>query len=83
MISRDRLLERVWGYDRSIETRSVDVHVGRLRSKLGAPGGKSKRWSASATDSLKSSSAGAEVVADASESCADFRCQKPAQLARP
>ena len=34
VISRDRLLERVWGYDRSIETRSVDVHVGRLRRKL-------------------------------------------------
>ena len=34
VISRDRLLERVWGYDRLIETRSVDVHVGRLRSKL-------------------------------------------------
>ncbi|MGH9410619.1 MAG: response regulator transcription factor [Vicinamibacterales bacterium] len=38
VISRDRLLERVWGYDRSIETRSVDVHVGRLRAKLGAAG---------------------------------------------
>ena len=36
--SRDRLLERVWGYDRVIETRSVDVHVGRLRSKLGTAG---------------------------------------------
>src|SRR5688500_11894178 len=36
--SRDRLLERVWGYDRFIETRSVDVHVGRLRSKLGVAG---------------------------------------------
>jgi DNA-binding response OmpR family regulator len=35
VLSRDRLLERVWGYDRSIETRSVDVHVGRLRAKLG------------------------------------------------
>ena len=35
VVSRDRLLERVWGYDRSVETRSVDVHVGRLRSKLG------------------------------------------------
>src|SRR5437867_4937688 len=34
VISRDRLLERVWGYDRLVETRSVDVHVGRLRSKL-------------------------------------------------
>ncbi len=38
VLSRDRLLERVWGYDRLIETRSVDVHVGRLRSKLGAAG---------------------------------------------
>lgn len=38
VISRDRLLERVWGYDRSIETRSVDVHVGRLRAKLDAAG---------------------------------------------
>lgn len=38
VISRDRLLERVWGYDRIVETRSVDVHVGRLRSKLKAAG---------------------------------------------
>jgi DNA-binding response OmpR family regulator len=38
VLSRDRLLERVWGYDRLIETRSVDVHVGRLRGKLGAAG---------------------------------------------
>lgn len=38
VLTRDRLLERVWGYDRSIETRSVDVHVGRLRSKLGEAG---------------------------------------------
>jgi DNA-binding response OmpR family regulator len=38
VISRDRLLERVWGYDRLVETRSVDVHVGRLRSKLGSAG---------------------------------------------
>jgi len=38
VLSRDRLLERVWGYDQFIETRSVDVHVGRLRSKLGDAG---------------------------------------------
>jgi len=38
VLSRDRLLERVWGYDCFIETRSVDVHVGRLRSKLGPAG---------------------------------------------
>jgi DNA-binding response OmpR family regulator len=38
VLSRDRLLERVWGYDRLVETRSVDVHVGRLRGKLGVAG---------------------------------------------
>src|SRR5687767_6693815 len=38
VLSRDRLLERVWGYERFVETRSVDVHVGRLRSKLGLAG---------------------------------------------
>ena len=38
VVSRDRLLERVWGYDRVVETRSVDVHVGRLRAKLGVAG---------------------------------------------
>jgi DNA-binding response OmpR family regulator len=38
VLSRDRLLERVWGYDRLVETRSVDVHVGRLRGKLAAAG---------------------------------------------
>lgn len=38
VLSRNRLLERVWGYEQFIETRSVDVHVGRLRSKLGPAG---------------------------------------------
>jgi two-component system, OmpR family, alkaline phosphatase synthesis response regulator PhoP len=38
VVSRDRLLERVWGYERLVETRSVDVHVGRLRGKLGEAG---------------------------------------------
>jgi DNA-binding response OmpR family regulator len=38
VLSRERLLERVWGYETFIETRSVDVHIGRLRAKLGAAG---------------------------------------------
>jgi DNA-binding response OmpR family regulator len=38
VLSRNRLLERVWGYDQFVETRSVDVHIGRLRGKLGAAG---------------------------------------------
>jgi two-component system, OmpR family, alkaline phosphatase synthesis response regulator PhoP len=39
VLSRDRLLERVWGDERSIETRAVDVHVARLRGKLGTAAG--------------------------------------------
>ena len=38
VLSRGRLLERVWGHEQFVETRSVDVHVGRLRSKLGSAG---------------------------------------------
>lgn len=38
VLSRDRLLERVWGYTAAIETRAVDVHIGRLRAKLGVAG---------------------------------------------
>ena len=33
--TRERLLEQVWGYDYPGETRTVDVHVRRLRQKLG------------------------------------------------
>jgi two-component system phosphate regulon response regulator PhoB len=34
--SRDRLLNDVWDYEASIDTRTVDTHVRRLREKLGA-----------------------------------------------
>lgn len=33
-LTRDQLLESVWGYDYAGETRTVDVHVQHLRSKL-------------------------------------------------
>ncbi|MCB2224296.1 MAG: winged helix-turn-helix domain-containing protein [Actinobacteria bacterium] len=33
--SREQLLERVWGYDYFGGARTVDVHVRRLRAKLG------------------------------------------------
>ncbi len=33
-LSRDRILEKVWGYDSDVATRTVDIHVGRLRSKI-------------------------------------------------
>lgn len=36
--SRDQLLERVWGSDYLGETRTVDVHIGTLRTKLGECG---------------------------------------------
>lgn len=35
---RDRLLNDVWGYERVIDTRTVDTHVRRLREKLGKAG---------------------------------------------
>ena len=37
--SRDQLLDRVWGRDVYVDTRTVDVHIGRLRKALGAAGG--------------------------------------------
>ena len=38
VFSRDVLLQRVWGYDFSGESRTVDVHIRTLRSKLGSCG---------------------------------------------
>src|SRR5947209_721324 len=35
---RDRLLNEVWGYERVIDTRTVDTHIQRLREKLGKAG---------------------------------------------
>lgn len=37
--SREQLLDRVWGRDIYVDTRTVDVHVGRLRKALCANGG--------------------------------------------
>ncbi|MCL2355939.1 MAG: response regulator transcription factor [Defluviitaleaceae bacterium] len=34
-LSRDKLLELAWGYDYAGETRTVDKHIQKLRSKLG------------------------------------------------
>lgn len=36
--TRDQLLEMVWGADYIGETRTVDVHIGTLRMKLGECG---------------------------------------------
>ncbi len=35
VLSREQLLEKVWGYDYYGDTRVVDVHVGHIRQKLG------------------------------------------------
>lgn len=34
VLSRDRLLNEVWGYQYTGGTRTVDVHVRRLREKI-------------------------------------------------
>lgn len=38
VFTRDQLLEKVWGQDFIGETRTVDVHIGTLRTKLGDAG---------------------------------------------
>jgi len=35
ILSRDMLLQNVWGYQNAMDTRTVDTHVRRLREKLG------------------------------------------------
>jgi DNA-binding response OmpR family regulator len=34
VVSRKELLSEVWGYDASVSSRTIDVHVGWLRQKL-------------------------------------------------
>ena len=36
VLTRERLLDRVWGQEADVDERSVDAHVRRLRAKLGA-----------------------------------------------
>lgn len=38
VMTRDMLLENIWGYDYGGETRTVDVHIRTLRQKLGSGG---------------------------------------------
>ena len=38
VLTRDRLLEEIWGYEFTGETRTVDVHIRTLRQKLGRAG---------------------------------------------
>jgi DNA-binding response OmpR family regulator len=34
IVPRDVLLQNIWGYSREIRTRTLDVHIRRLRKKL-------------------------------------------------
>lgn len=38
VFSRNALLQKVWGYEAYVGTRTVDIHIRRLRSKLGDVG---------------------------------------------
>lgn len=38
VLNRDQLLNRIWGYEFDGESRTVDVHIRTLRSKLGEAG---------------------------------------------
>ena len=38
VLSRDQILEKIWGYEYAGETRTVDVHIRTLRQKLGESG---------------------------------------------
>jgi DNA-binding response OmpR family regulator len=42
LLSRDHLLNKIWGINADVDTRTVDTHVSRLRKKLGLDG--SKGW---------------------------------------
>ena len=49
VVTRDQLLESVWGFVSPGETRTVEVHVASLRKKLGRPGADPDGARASAT----------------------------------
>ena len=38
VLSRDKILDRIWNYEYEGESRTVDVHIGSLRQKLGECG---------------------------------------------
>lgn len=43
VFTREQLLENVWGFDYFGETRTIDVHMKRIRSKLGEDN-KNQSW---------------------------------------
>ena len=53
VLTRDQILSKIWDYNYSGETRTVDVHIRTLRQKLGAMGALDRDGAASATASPK------------------------------
>ena len=35
VVTRERLLDHIWGFDGEVDARSIDAHIRRLRQKLG------------------------------------------------
>lgn len=38
VLTREKILDRIWGYTSDVETRTLDVHIRSLRQKLGVSG---------------------------------------------
>jgi len=38
VLTREKILDRIWGYASDVETRTLDVHIRSLRQKLGDSG---------------------------------------------
>jgi two-component system alkaline phosphatase synthesis response regulator PhoP len=38
VLTRDKIIERVWGYDFTGESRTIDMHIKTLRQKLSSAG---------------------------------------------
>ncbi|MDO5388808.1 MAG: response regulator transcription factor [Clostridia bacterium] len=38
VVTRDELLNKIWGYEYTGETRTIDIHIRTLRQKIGAAG---------------------------------------------
>ena len=38
VVSRDEMLNQIWGYEYDVESRTLDIHIRTLRQKLGSYG---------------------------------------------
>ena len=74
LVSRDLLLDRVWGLEYPGGTRTVDVHVAQLRRKLGRPDLiRTLRGAGLQGRRASEQPAGAAVRSDARSACPDAR----------